>query len=233
MKIIIACEYSGTVRDAFAKKGHDVTSCDLIASEKPGKHIIIRDDSHLKEVLYSGEFDMMIGHPPCLRQCNSGVLRLYRNGKKSGGIDPEKWQAMLNGAKFFKMVMDAPIKKKAIENPIPHGYALNEIKRKYNQIIQPYNFGHPETKATCLWLFNLPKLKETKIADFKNYRCRCGNIFPAELGKYGCCETPALIRWDNQTPSGNNKLGKGKGKERAKTYEGIAEAMATQWGKLI
>jgi hypothetical protein len=231
MKILVACEYSGVVRDAFKEKGHDVTSCDLLPTERPGKHLIMDSDMHLKDTLYNIQWDMIIGHPPCTRLCNSGVLRLYKNGKKEFGIDPIKWQQMLEAAIFFKMILNAPAKKVIVENPIQHGYATKEIGKRHSQIIQPFQFGHSASKATCLWLKGVPRLNSTKFADFSRYRCKeCGNIFEAELGKYGCCDKPANIIWDNQTPTGQNKLGGGKGKERAKTYEGIAAAMADQWG---
>jgi hypothetical protein len=116
---------------------------------------------------------------------------------------------MWQGAFFFKMFLDAPIQKICVENPIPHHYALDIIGRKYDQIIQPWQFGHPESKATCLWLKGLPKLSHTNI------------LIKPELG-----------RWENQTKSGHNNISPGKDRwaKRSKTYEGIADAMASQWG---
>ena len=129
---------------------------------------------------------------------------------------------------FFMMFANADCEKIAIENPIG---IMSAIYRKPDQVIQPFEFGHPESKATCLWLKGLPLLKPTNFADWKYYRCRCGNIFEAELGKYGCCDWPAKILWDNQTKSGQNKLPPSKDRHilRAKTYPGIARAMAEQW----
>lgn len=158
MKILIACEFSGIVRCAFAAKGHDAWSCDLIPTEIPGQHLIMDNDMHLKDTLYSGEYkwDMIIGHPPCTRLCNSGVLRLYKNGKKAMGVDKSMWSDMEEAAIFFRMIWEAPVKKICVENPIPHGYAIERIGSKYAQIIQPHQFGEDASKATCLWLKGLP-----------------------------------------------------------------------------
>jgi hypothetical protein len=129
---------------------------------------------------------------------------------------------------FVFSLIDAPIKYIALENPVG---CISSNYRKPDQIIQPYEYGHPESKSTCLWLKGLPRLKPTKYADFKKYRCKCGNVFEEELGKYGCCDGPAKPLWDNQTPSGQNKLGPSEKRamERSKTYPGIAQAMADQW----
>lgn len=211
MKILIACEYSGTVRDAFAAKGHDVTSCDLLPTEAPGKHLIMDNDMHLKDTLYKRYWDMVIGHPPCTRLCNSGVLRLYKNGKKINGIDPAKWEDMLQAAIFFNMIYNCPTRKLVIENPVPHHHAQLP---KYTQTIQPYNFGEDASKRTCLWLRGLPKLNGT-------------GYYPPRI-------VDGKKRWSNQTDSGQNKLAPSetRGKDRAKTYPGIAEAMANQWGNI-
>lgn len=149
MKVLVACEYSGIVRDAFLKKGHDVISCDLLPTENPGPHY----QGDIRDILYQ-EWDMIIAHPPCTRLANSGVRWLEERNL---------WQELEEGCSFFKLFLDHPCKKIAIENPIPHKYALKKIGRKYDQIIQPWQFGHPETKAICLWLKNLPKLKPTNI----------------------------------------------------------------------
>jgi hypothetical protein len=129
---------------------------------------------------------------------------------------------------FFFAIADCPIPKICIENPIG---IMSRHYRKPDQIIQPWHFGHPESKATCLWLKGLPLLRHTEYADFKKYRCKCGNTFEVEAGKYGCCDYPAKPLWDNQTKSGQNKLGPSeeRAKLRSKTYPGIAKAMADQW----
>ena len=125
--------------------------------------------------------------------------------------------------------VNAKCEKIAIENPVG---IMSTIYRKPDQIIQPYEFGHPESKRTCLWLKGLPLLKPTEIAKFTQYRCKCGNIFSADFGKYGCCIGVAKPLWQNQTKSGQNKLTPSpeRAKLRAKTYFGIAEAFASQWG---
>lgn len=209
MRVGILLEYSGVVRDAFIKEGHEAISCDLLPTESPGPHY----QGDVWDFLATQEpFDLIICHPVCTRLCNSGVLRLYRNGKKANGIDPQKWADMEVAAEFFKRLLAVPCKALAAENPVPHGYALERIGQKYSQIIQPHQFGEDASKATCLWLRNLPLLVPT------------GDYLPRLVdGKK---------RWGNQTDSGQNKLppSKTRGKERAKTYAGIARAMAEQWG---
>jgi hypothetical protein len=212
MDIIIACEFSGIVRDAFIAKGHNAWSCDLIETEVQGPHLIMDNDMHLKDTLYNRKWDMLIAHPPCTRLCNSGVLRLYIRGKKENGIDTDKWGEMHQAALFFKMIWNSPVRKKGLENPIMHGYATKIIGQQHSQIIQPYNFNEDASKATCLWLSGLPKLNGTGY-----YQPRIVN------GKK---------RWGNQTDSGQNKLtpSETRGHERSRTYVGIAKAMADQWG---
>ena len=148
MKVLIACEYSGTVRDAFIAKGHDAMSCDLLPTDKPGPHY----QGDIWDVINDG-WDMMIAHPPCTFLSNSGVTWLHRQA--------DRWDKMVSGAKFFKNLLEADIEKIAIENPIMHKYAVNIIGRRQDQVIQPWMFGHPEKKATCMWLKGLPKLIET------------------------------------------------------------------------
>jgi hypothetical protein len=196
LKILIACEYSGRVRDAFTKLGHDATSCDLLDSDAPGKHY----KGDVRDVLNDG-WDLMIAHPPCTYLTNSGVCWLHK--------DPDRWPLLDDGAAFFKMLLDAPIPKIAIENPIMHKYAKERIGNvKQSQVIQPWMFGHMEQKATCLWLKGLPLLKETENVKEgmmllpKNERERLHYL------------PPSADRW----------------KLRSTTYQGIANAMATQWG---
>ena len=186
MKVLIACEYSGVVRDAFIKRGHDAVSCDILPTERSGPHYM----GNVLPLLGEG-WDLMIAHPPCTRLCNSGVCWLDKRNL---------WDEMREGARFFKTLLNADIPRIAIENPIPHGYAVREIGKKYDQIIQPWQFGHGETKATCLWLKNLPKLEPTRIAKGREQRL---HMLP---------------------PS------KDRAKLRSKTYFGIADAMAIQWG---
>lgn len=187
MKLLVACEFSGIVREAFRSRGHDAWSCDLLPTEIPGQHIEGNVFYHFR----NEKWDMMIAHPPCTYLCNSGV-RWLKNNK-------ERISQMIFAANFFKSLFDSDIPKIAIENPIPHKYAI-DIIRKYDQIIQPWQFGHGETKATCLWLKGLPKLRPTNIVEGRESRIH------------------------KMPPSEN------RGKERSRTYQGIAEAMAQQWG---
>jgi len=196
MNVLVACEFSGIVRDAFTRAGHHAVSCDLLPSESEGHHY----KGDVRDLLYDG-WDLMIAHPPCTYLANSGVRWLHTN--------PGRWDAMKEGALFFKELLDAPIGKIAIENPVMHKYAVEIIGRKHDQTIQPYQFGHPESKRTCLWLKYLPPLLYTDVL----------------------VKEPGQV-WDNQTPSGQNKLGPSpdRWKLRSTFYTGIAEAMATQWG---
>ena len=187
-RILIACEFSGRVREAFRRKGWDAWSCDLLPTDIPGQHI--QDDvlPHLDD-----GWDMLIAHPPCTRLCNSGVRWL---------AERNLWDSMREGAEFFKRFLDCDIPRKAVENPIPHCYALAIIGRKYDQIIQPWQFGHGETKATCLWLDGLPPLVPTAIVGGRLQR-----VF--------------------SLPPGPDRS-----KIRSMTFQGIADAMAAQWGDL-
>ena len=148
MKVLVACEYSGTVRDAFIAKGHDAMSCDLLPTDVPGPHY----QGDVFDVINDG-WDLMIAHPPCTYLCNSGVCHLSKN--------ESRWGDMREGAWFFKKLLNAEIDKIAIENPIMHKYAKVIIGRHETQIVQPWWFGHKEKKATCLWLKNLPRLTAT------------------------------------------------------------------------
>ena len=149
MKILIACEYSGRVREAFAKLGHEVLSVDLLPTEQPGNHY----QGNIEDVLSDG-WDLMIAHPPCTYLTNSGVCHLHK--------DESRWEKLDDGAAFFKLLLDAPIDKICIENPIMHKYAKERIGGvKQSQVIQPWMFGHTEQKATCLWLKGLDNLMPT------------------------------------------------------------------------
>jgi hypothetical protein len=195
MRVLVACEYSGTVRDAFKAKGHYAMSVDLLPTDVPGEH----HQGDVLEVLDKG-WDLMIAHPPCTYLTNSGVRWL--------SSDPARWEKMEKAAEFFKTLMNASIEKIAIENPIPHKYAMAIIQKRYDQIIQPHMFGHMETKATCLWLKNLTKLQPTK--DVKDEMLK----LPKKEYQKVHYLPPSPDRW----------------KLRSTTYSGIAEAMAEQWG---
>jgi hypothetical protein len=222
MKVLVACEFSQVVTKAFRDKGHEAYSCDLLPTEgNPDWHI--QDDvlEHLDE-----GWDLMIAHPPCTRIANSGVSWLSRN----------LWDEMRESALFFKKFIDAKIPKISVENPIPHHYAIEIIGKSYDQLIQPFQFGEDASKSTCLWLKNLCKLKPTRFIE-PHYRCPCGGYpFEYALGKYGCpncCgEHIARLVWGNQTPSGQNNEPPSinRATNRARTYPGIAQAMANQWG---
>ena len=160
MKVLVACEFSGVVRNAFANLGHEAWSCDLLPTEIPGNHY----QGNVRDILYSQKWDLLIGHPPCTYLANSGVQHLHKR--------KDRWELMLLAKEFFLLLLDSPIEKICIENPVPHHYANLP---KYTQIIQPYMFGHTCQKKTCLWLKNLPNLQPTNIVDKgKNYIGRDG-----------------------------------------------------------
>jgi hypothetical protein len=197
MKILIACEMSGRVRDAFRAKGHNAWSCDLVDSEGDNGYHMKMDV--LNPAILNNHWDMLIAFPPCTYVCSSGLHWNTRRPERQ--IETEKAIA------FAKALLDCDIKKIALENPIG---CLSTRIRKPDQIIQPWMFGHPESKATCLWLKGLPKLQPS-------------NVLP--LPKSG--------RWSNQTASGQNKLTPSdtRSTDRSRTYQGIADAMANQWSK--
>ena len=191
MKVLVACEYSGTVRDAFIKRGHDAISCDILPTDSLGPHY----QGDVRDILNDG-WDIMIAHPPCTHLAVSGAAWFAEkraDGRQQTGID------------FFMEMINANIPKICVENPV---CIMSSVYRKPDQIIQPYMFGHPESKKTCLWLKNLSKLTPTKDvkSDYdllpKNQRERIHYLPPSE------------DRW----------------KLRSLTYPGIAEAMAVQWG---
>lgn len=181
MKVLVACEYSGRVRDAFLKKGHDAISCDLLPTEVPGPHY----QGNIEDIL-NNDWDLMIAHPPCTHLSVSGA-RWFKDKQV------EQQEAL----EFVRLLLNAPIPKIALENPIS---IISTKIRKPDQIIQPWQFGHGETKATCLWLKNLPLLTPTNIVEGRENRI---HKMPESKG-----------RW----------------KERSRTFQGIAEAMAEQWG---
>ena len=185
MRVLVACEYSGRVRDAFLKRGHYALSCDLLPceSEQSGDHY----QGDVTDILDHG-WDLMIAHPPCTHLAVSGA-RWFK----------DKQQEQKEALDFVKLLLDAPIGRIALENPIS---IISSRIRKPDQVIQPWQFGHGETKATCLWLKNLPKLTPTNIVEGRE----------ARVHKMA----PGPNRW----------------KERSRTFEGIANAMAEQWSNL-
>lgn len=182
MRVLVACEYSGTVRDAFAARGHDAWSCDLLPTERPS---VFHYRGDVLELLGDG-WDLLIAHPPCTHLAVSGS-RWFKH----------KQAEQAEALEFVRALMDAPIPRICIENPVS---IISSRIRKPDQIIQPWQFGHGETKATCLWLKGLPQLSPTKIVPGRDARIHR--------------MSPGPDRW----------------KERSRTYQGIADAMAEQWG---
>lgn len=183
MRVLVACEYSGRVRDAFRRYGHDAMSCDLLPTELPGPHY----QGPVQDVLGDG-WDLMVAHPPCTDLAISGSRWLAQ--KQADG----RTDAALA---FVRLLMESPIDRWCIENPIS---LISSRIRQPDQIIQPWQFGHGETKATCLWLKNLPPLRATHVVEGRESRV---HRMP-----------PGPDRW----------------KERSRTYEGVAAAMGGQWG---
>ena len=195
LRVLVACEYSGTVREAFAAMGHDAMSCDILPIDRPGKH----HEGDVREVLDAG-WDPMICHPPCTYLSVSGI---HWNNRGRGWTETEK------ALDFVRLLMGANIPRIALENPVS---IISSKIRKPDQIIHPHQFGHDASKATCLWLKNLPRLRPTE-----NVPPRIVNGKP---------------RWANQTDGGQNKLAPSddRWKLRSTTYQGIADAMAIHWG---
>ena len=194
MKVLIACEFSGVVTNAFRLKGHEAWSCDILPTDSnPDWHI---QGDVLKQL--DKNWDMMIAHPPCTYLCNSGVSWLHK--------DESRWIELEKASEVFKTLLEYDIPKICVENPIPHKYGKLP---KYSQIVQPYEYGHPERKATCLWLKNLPKLKPTnnvKDEMLKLPKTQQQRIFYVPI--------------------------KDRAKNRSITFEGIAQAMVEQWGNV-
>lgn len=196
MKVLVACEFSGVVRRAFAARGHDAWSCDLLPSEDDSPQHIIGDARDL----LNGNWDLMVAHPPCTRLCNSGVRWITK--APPGRTDAEMNADLAAAADLFSAFWNAPIERAAIENPVMHGRAKALIRdyRPPAQSVQPWQFGHGETKRTCLWLRGLPPLVPTKVVSGRAARV---HHMP-----------PSADRW----------------RERSRFFPGIAEAMADQWG---
>ncbi len=190
MRVLVACEFSGTVRDAFAKLGHDAWSCDILPTDSPGQHY----QCDIMEVIGKG-WDLMIAFPPCTHLAVSGARHFAKkraDGRQQQGID------------FFLKIMNANISKIVVENPVG---IMSTLYRKPDQIIQPWQFGDTAQKTTCLWLKDMPPLQHTNIVDK-------GEFYTAPSGK-------RLPKWYSDNKSA---------KARSKTFQGIADAMAQQWG---
>lgn len=183
MKVLVACEFSGTVRDAFKARGHDAWSCDLLPTEVAGNHY----EGDIRDILYGDDWDLMVAHPPCTHLAVSGA-RWFK----------DKQVEQAEALDFVRMLLDAPVPRIALENPKS---IISTKVRKPDQIIQPWQFGHGETKTTCLWLKGLPPLVPTNIVEGREQRIYL--------------MSPGPNRW----------------KERSRTYQGIADAMAEQWTK--
>ena len=199
MRVLVACEFSGVVRDAFLRRGHDAWSCDLLPSDAGSeRHLLGPVEDVLPEHALECEWDMLIAFPPCTYLCSSGLHWNHRIPGRAAQTE--------RALEFVRTLLDAPIPRIALENPV--GCISTRIT-KPTQTIQPWQFGHPESKRTCLWLKGLPPLEPTDVLPL-----------------------PESGRWSNQTPSGQNKLGptSDRWKLRSVTYRGIAAAMADQWG---
>ena len=203
MKVLIACEYSGIVREEFRKLGHDAWSCDILDTEIPGNHFKGDVLDHLNK-----DWDLIIAHPPCTYLSNAGACRLY---PEKGKLDMERYEKGLIAKDFFMKFYNHSCTKIAIENPVSS--RIFELP-KYSQEIQPYEFGHPYTKKTRLWLKGLPKLKPTNIIDKSEVKTFI------ESG---------TSRYKNTNKNKNRYVARGS-KDRSKFWSGIAQAMAQQWG---
>ena len=203
MKVLIACEYSGIVREEFKKLGHEAWSCDILPTEIPGNHFQGDVLEHLEK-----DWDLIIAHPPCTYLSNAGACRLY---PEKGKLNMERYQKGLVAKDFFMKFYNHGCKKIAIENPVQS--RIFELP-KHTQEIQPYEFGHPYTKKTRLWLKGLPNLKPTNIIDKSEVKTFI------ESG---------TSRYKNTDKNKNRYVARGS-KDRSKFWSGIAQAMAQQWG---
>lgn len=181
-RVLVACEYSGRVRDAFITKGHDAVSCDLLPTESDGPHYI----GDVRDIIADG-WDLMIAHPPCTFLCNSGVRWLFE--------EEGRWEKLDEAAKFFLELWNAPIERIAIENPVMHNHGFERVKVKPSQIVHPWMFGEPESKSTGLYLKNLPKLIPTHRKD--------GDLFmeyaPENIQQSVHRMTPSPDRWKDRS----------------------------------
>jgi site-specific DNA-cytosine methylase len=223
MRVLVACEFSGIVRESFRRRGHDAWSCDLLESEIPGQHM----QCGVRRALQEWPWDLMIAHPPCTHLAVSGA-RWFK----------EKQAEQTQALEFVRMLMEAAIARIAIENPVS---IISSRIRKPDQVIQPWMFGHGETKTTCLWLKGLPKLEPTDLV-VPEWAVRSdGTIHMSKKGKRDnpthfltgrttrVLSGPQLQQWNrihHMPPSPE------RWRNRSRTYGGIAEAMAEQWGTL-
>ena len=200
LKVLVACEFSGIVRRAFAALGHDAWSCDLLPAEDGSNRHFTCD---VRDILHDGWDMLIVAHPPCTRLCNSGVRWLH--APPAGRSLDEMWADLDAGCALFSDLWTAPIDRIAVENPVMHRHAKARIRdyEKPTQSVQPWQFGHPETKRTCLWLKNLPPLAPTRIVEGRVARV---HRMP-----------PGPDRW----------------RERSRFFPGIAAAMASQWGGIV
>lgn len=199
MKVLVACEHSATVRDAFRARGHDAWSNDLLDTEgDPRFHI--KGDA--LDAIASQEWSLVIAHPSCTFLTLSGVRWLHTK--------PGRWEQMRQAAEFFRTILASPVQRIAVENPRMHGYATKIIGRKQDQIVQPWMFGHTESKGTGLWLKNLPPLRPTL-----DVKAQTMALMPKERDR---------IHWAAPGPD--------RWKVRSRTHQGLADAMADQWGGL-
>lgn len=197
MRVLVACEYSGRVRDAFIRRGHDAISCDLLPSEAPGPHV----QGDVREMLRQ-RWDLVIAHPPCTYLANSGVRWLYA---EDGSYDEYRFSMMASAARFFRECYEANAPRVAVENPVMHGVARGWIGLgRSNFTVQPWQFGDDEKKRTCFWTRGLPPLKPTSYLD--------GSTAKDSVHK----APPGPDRW----------------KDRSRTFPGLAEAIADQWGRV-
>ena len=195
IKVLVACEFSGVVREAFRKQGFDAWSSDLLETEIPGQHI----QGDVLPLLEK-DWDLVIAHPPCTYLCNSGARWLY---SKDGSPDRERWENMRKAAAFFSAFLNCRVRRLVIENPVMHYHAKKLIGVHQSQSIQPWQFGHGETKRTCLWIRGLPILEPAEIVSGREPRLH------------------------KLPPSAN------RGRLRSMTYPGIAKAFADQWGRVL
>jgi hypothetical protein len=209
MKVLIACEFSGVMRRAFQALGHSAYSCDLLPAADGETIWHFHEDVRAR--LTWTHWDLLIAHPPCIYMCNSGVRWLYKGGTKRNDIDPARWASLDAAVEFYKLLRHAPVLRKAIENPIMHGYALSRLGvwQHEVQFVQPWWFGEPFFKATGFELHNLPRLRPTR------------KLVPPKPG------TEEHKRWSKVHRASPSPT---RWAERSATYPGLAAACAAQWG---
>jgi hypothetical protein len=223
LRVLITHEKSGVIRREFRKLGHDAYSCDLVTSDDNSPHHLQMDA--FAAIRRKGAWDLVISHPVCRFLANSGALRLYIGGKKSNGLDFDRWRSMHDGAEDFRRLffIGEYLGPLCVENPVMHGHAMDHIlgpgafEDVIWQTIQPNQFGDDASKRTVLWLRGLPKLRIDPTW-----------AFPPRI-------VNGRKRWSNQTDSGQNKLAPSadRAAKRAQTYQGIAKQMAIQWSEYL